>query len=102
MILAFKREYHDTLTGERVEVLFPDGDACHPFYWMAGNGSCDCNRFTEFMRIKVPNMTEAEDDALDYPCDHTAPRFRVRMFDKAGALIYDDTGDFDKPFVIPH
>ncbi|MFZ3584263.1 hypothetical protein ACOI1H_19175 [Loktanella sp. DJP18] len=102
LLTAFKREIIDTLTGERVTSLHPDGEKFHPFWWSGGNGSCDCNRFANFMRAKCPDMTDVENDDLEYPCDHGDPRFRVKMFGPNDVLLYDDSGDFAKPFVIPH
>lgn len=90
-------EIFDTLTQERQVSTESQSLPFHGYYWRDGNASCDCNRFLYFMRAKGVEL--GDDD--DYPCDHSTPRFRVKVFAEDGTLLFDDTESADQPFQHP-
>lgn len=89
-------EILDTLTKETQVSTELEGQAFSSYNWGDGNDGCDCNRFLYFMRAKGLDL---EDD--DYPCGHGDPRFRVKVFDPLGILLFDDTEDAKAPFQHP-
>lgn len=92
-------EIFDTLTRETVTSTACENFVFHSFNWTDGNFSCDCNRFIFFIHAKDPDV-ESSDEADEYPCDHGTPRFRVRILDHSGQILFDDTEDANHPFYI--
>ena len=93
-------EIVDTLTSETIISQACKGQPFNSFLWMEGNYACDCNRFIFYMQIKDPHLTDEDEDADDYPCNHGTPRFRVRIFATDNTLLFDDTKDADNPYQI--
>lgn len=74
----------DTTTGEtRVHHFHDDEIGLVQFDWGDNNNSCDCNRSLHFSRAGGGDgWSEMHDCGED--------RFRVRIVDDAGALVYED------------
>ena len=84
-----------TDTGEGRKTSAMAGHDFIAFNWMEGNYSCDCTRSLLFVQAI------GEQGDFDYPCQHDAPTYRVRIFDGAQILLFDDTTIEAAPFVHP-
>ena len=74
----------DTLTGEtRVHHWIESSPGIVGFDWGDNNNSCDCNRSLHFSRA-------GGGDGWSEIHDCGGSRFRVRILDDAGALVYED------------
>lgn len=79
----------DTTTGEE-RVWTQDDDWYGDFIWSDGNYACDCNRHLFFQWAAGINTDVLDDSAplVEMPCGHE--RYRVRITDEAGTLLYED------------
>ncbi len=75
----------DTVTGEtRVHHWVESAPGLVSFDWGDNNNSCDCNRSLHFSRA-------GGGDGWSEKADCGEERFRVRIVDDAGALVYEDS-----------
>ena len=59
------------------------------FIWTEGNFCCDCNRYLLFEHAGGNEPTDEEDDLNGY-CGHE--RYRIRVTDNAGKVLYEEDG----------
>ena len=71
--------------GEKETFVYDDSGTLADirYGWREGNDSCDCNRELYFSYERNPAK-----DPVCGPC--TTGRYRVRIFDESGVLIYED------------
>lgn len=59
------------------------------FWWLEGNGSCDCNRTREFLRAAGPGpVTDPHHNSVDADCGND--QFRVLQFEENGVVTEGD------------
>jgi hypothetical protein len=73
----------DTETGETRVHHFHDDPGMVEFDWGDNNNSCDCNRSLHFSRA-------GGGDGWSEKADCGEERFRVRIVDDTGAIVYED------------